>query len=473
MSDVPFPLLTFPGQAPQVAGGRLINCYPEQLPSTAGKPYAYWRVAGLSQWGTAPSGAYRGSIVVGSTFYAIFGTTVYKYTNAGGAGTALPGTVSGTGFCWLAVNQNTPPDIAVVSPGVAVYVITDPGGVLNYPDANAGGADCVVYIAGMFIFTFLNGKAIASNVNTTAINPLNYAFAQTKADALYRPIPLANSQLLLCGQNTVEVWGSPVNPTGFPFTYQTTIYRGIASVSAICGSEDGWGYGVYFVGDDSKVSTFSGYQPTPISTPDLDQLIEKEPDKSKIIVGCYVSRGHGMVVVSGPSWCWEFDVVASSWHERQSYLQTYWRGLQPLSVFGNWLCGDVAGPNILQISGTTRYELGLPLRMRIETGAIGAFPQKVRINGIELYVTKGAGIAGGHDPDETNPMVEISISRDGGQSWSNPRAVFIGRQSTTDMRARAAVWGQCDIQGVRWRFDQSAGLNFAMMGADMQVDVLR
>ena len=99
MSNVPFPMLTTPGQHPTVAGGRLINCYPEPLAATAGLPNAYWRVAGLSAWGTAPSGLYRGSIAVKGTLYAIFGTTLYSFTSLGGAGTALTGTIAGTGFC--------------------------------------------------------------------------------------------------------------------------------------------------------------------------------------------------------------------------------------------------------------------------------------------------------------------------------------------------------------------------------------
>jgi hypothetical protein len=256
-------------------------------------------------------------------------------------------------------------------------------------------------------------------------------------------------------------------------SYISTIYRGSPGPSAIAGNEDGWGKGLFFVGDDNKVSTLTTYTPTPISVPDLDRLIEAVVDKTTIKVGVYVSGGHGMVVVQSPTWCWEYDTTLTSWHERQSYLQTFWRGYQPINVFGNWLCGDTLASNLLQISGTVRNEVSNPLRMRIETGPLGAFPRVVRINGIELYMTKGASIATGHDPDETNAMVEISMSKNGGQSWSNARQVIIGPQSITTRRARAAIWGSAEIQGVRWRFDESAGLNFGFMGADMLLDVLR
>ena len=70
MVDCPFPMLTAPGQKQWVAGGRLVNCYPEPNAKTAGKPNSYWRVPGVSVFGTAPTGLYRGGIQVGSTFFA-------------------------------------------------------------------------------------------------------------------------------------------------------------------------------------------------------------------------------------------------------------------------------------------------------------------------------------------------------------------------------------------------------------------
>jgi hypothetical protein len=475
MTDVPFPLLTSPGfNASQAAGGRLLNCYPEKLAATAGKPYAYWRVPGLDVFGTVPSGIYRGGIQVSGTFYGLFGTTVYSWTSLGGAGTALTGAVPGTQDCAFAANMNTPPDIAIVSPGVGAFIITTGGtAIANYPGATVGSPNWVVYHLGFFIFTYGSGITFASDVNSTNINSLNFASAQSKPDTLFRPIPLGNGQLLLAGANTLEVWGGNVNATGYPFNYVSTIQRGIPGPMAIAGNEDGWGKGIFFVGDDNRVSTLTTYTPTPISVPDLDDLIEAEPDKTKINVGVYVAGGHGFVVVQGPAWCWEYDTTLQTWHERQSYLKAYWRGHRPIYTFSQWLCGDNDSPTLCRLSTATRKELGNPLAMRIETGPFGAFPQSVRINGIELYMTKGKSNALGHDPDETNAQIGISISRNGGNTWSKPRMVALGRQGISNIRARSAIWGQAEVQGVRWRFDESAGINFGFMGADMQSDTLR
>jgi hypothetical protein len=341
-----------------------------------------------------------------------------------------------------------------------------------YPDANVGQPNAVVLHKGFFIFTYGTGRTLASNVNVTAINTLNNASAESKPDTLYRPVPLGNGQLLLCGSNTIEVWGG-ANDTGYPFSYIATIPRGIVGPAAICGAEDGFGKGMFIVGDDNRVSSIDGYACTPISNTDLDTLIEREPDKTKIRIGCFVSRGHGFVIVQGPAWCWIFDTTLQTWHERNSYLQTYFRALYPVLAFGKWLCGDSDATNLCEITALVRKDLGNPIMMRIETGPFGAFPNAVRINAIELYLTKGASDATGHDPDETNVEVAISVSRNGGQNWSKPRNVKIGRQAITNGRVRASIWGQAEVQGVRWRFEESGGVDFAFMGADMLADRLR
>jgi hypothetical protein len=476
MVDVPFPLLNAPGRLPQAAGGRLINCYPETLPATAGKPYAYWRVPGLRPWGTSSGANFRGALLVNNLIYAVIDNTVWTFPAAGGAGTALTGaSVLGTEPVTMARNNKPIPDIVIVAPGNGGYLVNASNVVASYP-AGAGGLilgspNAVGFLKGAFIFSYGDGHAQASDINQTNINSLNNATAESKPDTLYRPIPLGG-QLLLCGSNTIEVWGGQ-NDTGFLFSYISTIARGIVGINAIAGHDDGFGKGIFLVGDDFKVSTLQGYTPVPISTPDVDLMIEAEPDKTKITVSVYVSQGHGIVVVQGPNWCWEYDTTLQSWHQRKSHLQQYWRGLFPLQAFGLWVCGDRKSGNLAVIDGLTSSEFGDPLLITIETGPLGAFPNKIRINGIELYLTKGVGVATGVDPLQTDPDISISISRDGGQTWSNPRVVKIGRQSLTDGRVRSAIWGQAQNQGVRWRLRESAPLSFSFMGADMQVDRLR
>lgn len=471
MVDVPFPLLSAPGKLPQAAGGRLVNCYPEKLSSTAGKPYAYWRVPGLRSFGTTATTSFRGRLLVGSTLYVVVGSKAYSITSAGGAATALTGTVNGTAPVFMARDNASTPNVVIVSPGDGAQIISA-GAVTSYPDADVLQPNSVKYHKGVFNFTYGDGAVRNSDVDSTSITTTSKATAESKPDTLYCSIPLGNGQIVQAGSSSMEVWGGQ-NDTGYLFSYIATIPRGIVGPYAIAGDEDGWGKGIFLVGDDYRVSMLEGYVPVPISTPEIDALIEAETDKSAISVSVYVASGHGFVAVQGANWCWELDTTLNTWHERQSYLRTDWRGMMPVQAFGKWLCGDKLSGNILQIDGTAQDEVGNPLRMRIETGAMGAFPAPVRINGVELYCTKGVGIATGTDPVQTDPDVEISVSRDGGQVWSNPRAIKLGQQALTNQRVRSAIWGQAEVQGVRWRFDESSNVPFGFMGADMQVDALR
>jgi len=473
MSQIPLPVLSAPGRKPQSSGGRLINCFPEQLPETAGSKFVYWRVPGMKAFGTSVGTTYRGAIEVGNTLYFVVDTKAYSITSAGGAATQLTGTVPGSTAPIIFARDNaTTPHVVGVSPGDGAFVIAS-GAVSSYPDADVGQPNAVAYLRGAFHFTYGDGKVRNSDTNSTDINTLSVATAESKPDTLFRPIPLGNGQLLLAGSSSTEVWGGQVNDTGYLFSYIATIARGIVGPYAIAGHEDGWGKGIYLVGDDFRVSRLNGYTPEPVSPSDVDILIEAEPDKTRISVEVYIAEGRGYVVVQSPTWTWEFDTTLQSWHERRSHLRSYWRGTQPVKAFNKWLCGDKLTGHLREISATTHDEIGDPLRMRIETGPMGAFPQTIRINSLELQITKGAGIATGTDPVQTDPDVEVSISRDGGTTWSNGRPIKIGRQSLTAGRVRSSLWGQAEVQGVRWRLDESSSVPFGFMGADMQTDVLR
>src|SRR4051812_39834189 len=115
MTDIPFPLLTAPGLKPQLAGGRLLNTYPEKLPASAGKPYGFFRVPGLGVFGQAATGRFRGGVLVNAVFYGVFGTSVLSWTLTGGDGAVLVGSIPGTDMVTAARNNAGTPDVVFVS----------------------------------------------------------------------------------------------------------------------------------------------------------------------------------------------------------------------------------------------------------------------------------------------------------------------------------------------------------------------
>jgi hypothetical protein len=464
-------LISAPGRHSNASGGRLVNTIVEQLSETAGSKFVYWRAPGLKAFGTTQAATPRGQLVVGATLYTVVGNKVYTSSSAGGAATALGGTLPGTTGVFMASNNAATPDVVIVAPGDGAFVITG-GSVATYPDADVGQPNSVVFHKGYFVFTYGDGKTRTSGINSTSVNTLDVATAEQKPDTLYRAIPLDNGQIALVGSASIEFWGGQ-NDTGYPFSFIAAAPRGIVGPYAVAGHETGFGKGIFIAGDDFGVSTLNGYSLVKISSPDVDRAIEGTADKATIRLSVFIAAGHSYVVVQAPTWCWVYDVGVQTWHERESYLQVYWRAAYPVKAFDKWLTTDLLTGNILELNAAVQDEVGAPLRMRMETGPFGAFPSPIRINGIEISLTKGVGIATGNDPVQTDPDIEISISRDGGNVWSNPRLVKVGRQAVTDGRVRSALWGHADVQGVRWRLDCSANVPLGFLAADMDGTKLR
>ena len=77
------------------------------------------------------------------------------------------------------------------------------------------------------------------------------------------------------------------------------------------------------------------------------------------------------------------------------------------------------------------------------------------------------------DPNQTDPLVEMSISPDGGHTWRAPKQIKMGRQSIMTGTVAANNLGHCISQGVRLRFDMADAVPSGVMGGDMIASVLR
>jgi hypothetical protein len=470
MTAIILPTSTSPGSYPQESGGRLINVYAESLGATAGSKLRITRVPGLVGFGTTAQTGFRGMHAVGNTLFSAWSGKAVRHGTGGGAATVLTGTLSGTQPVIFARNNASLPDLVAVAPGDGAFVVTN-SAVSAYPDVDVGQPNAVTNIKGFFIFTYGDGKMISSGVNSTAINALDFANAESKPDTLYRPVPLPNGQLLACGSESMEVWGG-INDTGFPFSYISTIELGIAGPYCITGYEDGWGQGLFLTGSDFGVHKLTGYQLTKISPPDLDRLIQSVTDKTTILMSVHVADGHSFVLVQCPAWSWEYDINTSTWQERKSYQQVRWRGIGGHKFNGKWYVGDTLSANIVQISPSTQTEIGQPLVAILETGPMGNFPNGARVNRLDLFVSVGVGVATGIDPIETDPTIEIAISRDNGITWSNSWLRKLGQQAIGNTKVTINNLGHVGPQGAKFRFQISDPVHVAIMGGDLDLQVL-
>lgn len=470
MVAVPFPLSTAPGRNAQESAGRLINCEAEAL-GAEGRNKAVWRrTPGLKLMGTTAETGWRGGIGLAGLLYGAWSGKVYKFASTGGAGTLI-GTLSGTAPVFWARNNKSPTaDLVVVDPGNGASVVTS-SAVSAYPDADVGQPNSVCFLDGYFFFTYGNGICRSSGLNSTDINTLDFITAESNPDGLLRGISY-NGMLLLFGLNSCEFWsGHPPNDTGFPFNRLTSTPYGLIGANAIAGHEDGFGKALIWVGTDGKVHMLKdGSVPTEISPPDLDRLIEAVADKNDLRAGVFIAGGVPRWVLSGPTWTWSFNLNTLKWSELASYLTDKWRGSQPCFVFNKWLCGDLLTGNVLQIDAATRNEAGDPLIAILESASISKFPNRTRIARIDVDVTVGVGIATGTQPDQTDPVLELSFSRDC-VNYDPPRLLPLGAQAHADQRVFDTRFGLSGPQGGKIRIAIADDVDFGIMGADISAEL--
>lgn len=472
MTALVLPETTMPGQSAQESGGRLVNCFVESLGKSGPAPFKLVRVPGMLEFGTTAdtSGSFRGGFLVGTLAYTAWSGNVYKSTSSGGAATVLTGTLTGTDPVLFARNNASTPDLVIVSPDNGAFVATT-AAVSSYPDVDVGSPNSVCFLKGYFIFSYGTGAMIASGLNSTSINTLDTATAESKPDTLYRVIPRGDT-LIAAGSESIEFWAVNGEATGFPFSPITTHERGILHRYSIGGHEEGFGHGIFFVADDNTVRQLEGYSSNKISPPDLDRLIEAITDKEDIQVSVYVSQGHPFVVVQSTTWTWEYDVGLQRWHERKSYELTRWRGELPFRAFDKWLCGSTHDANIYEIDHDTHFEDAEPLICEIETAPMGGFPYGARVNRLDLFFSAGVGVASGTDPIQTDPTVTVEISKDLGLSWSNEWVRSIGPQGRSP-NVRINNMGLVGPKGAKFRIRCSDPVHFALIGGDVQFAPLR
>lgn len=473
MTAIPFPLSSAPGTRQMESAGRLINCFPEPLskPKKSGEPPpAKWiRCPGMTSFLTSSQTGFRGMIEVNGTLYAAFSGKLYRGTSAGGAMT-LHGNLTGTLPVYFARNNAATPNLVVVTENGA-FTISGASTISAYPDLDLPVPNSVFSLDGYLVFTIGDGRAFATDLNSTSVNALSFGQAEAKPDALVRGVNFAGRANFF-GTETLEIW-TDVGTSPFPFQRSVTIPFGLLARGAVAGQEDGFGATLMFVAQDGTVRQLNGYTADKVSPPDLDRLIQSETDKDSLLASVYMVDGHPMWTIKGTDFTWSFDINTKKWHERASYQVNNWRGRHTLRAFEKWLVGDDNTGNIYEIDPTNFAEGDDPLFFTLESGPVEKFPSQMRVNRADFNMQMGVGLATGDDPNQTDPSVEVSWTNDGGMNWSHPRLLKMGRQARSDKRVSTYNTGLTGQQGRRWRLQVSDAVYVSVFGGDQGQEMRR
>lgn len=463
MPQIEFPTSTAPAEKPEESGGRLINCYAEKLETSARAQYVWRRVPGLLSRLTASYGNCRGMLEVdGELYYIGAEGACYVTYSSGSFSIADLGAVAGTDNFTMARNNKSPtPDVLAVGADGAFSLTTSSVAAFSDPDLPTSVG--VTYGGGYFFFPIADGRCFASGINDVTVDALDVTTADARPDGLKRAV-YYGERLLLFGSGSTQAYNNTGNATGFPFSAGAVINRGLAGTYALAGFEAGWVDALIWVGDDNRVYTLNGNQLQPISTPHIERMIEAVDDKETLEALVYMHGGHAKWSLSCASWTLEFDVTTGSWNERHSYGRARWIASKSAKAFGEWLVGSYDGATVYAISDLAYREGQQLIPMTLQSGPQHDFPARLTIPEAHFDVATGYGLAAGLEPIQTDPMIDISWSDDGGVMFGYPVRRSLGAQGEYGSKVAVYRTGQTKNKGRVWRIECADPIDLSIFG---------
>ena len=473
MVDIPFPQSSQPGFQPGEGQGRLLNRYYDQDGAISN-----WKlVPGLVPFGDPGIANTRQMLDVNNTLFMAKQDTALTML-PDGSSTLLTNPLPGGDFVTLAKNNRVPVDVVAVC-NAGAYTLSTGGidEVLPYPDPSLPDPNSVTMLDGYFLFTIADGHVYASGPNDIWVSdsdPTQNALAFAMCDqsgGLIRGTVWAE-QFFAWGQKACTVFVD--NATyPFPLARVSIIPVGLKGAAAVTGYEPGWGLAQYFVASDNTVRRLDGYVATIVSNRDVERAIAGVTNPADIEMSCYVTGGRSVVVVQGPTFTWENNANSNNWNERQSPNYPRWRSHRSVYFAGKWLYGDLQSTAINQVSSAAFNELGTSFTARLESGPVKQYPNRIRVTGAYFDFTSGQGMITG-TPDEMDPSVWISTSRDGGANWSTPVIrEALGRQGYFNKIVSVPRLGGIATQhGMRFRIDSSSPVYSSFRGGRCDVQIL-
>lgn len=467
--NLPFPASSSPGANPQEGGGRLINAYAKKAPPGAPHPVLWPRPPGLRELvdiNTTDHVHCRGMILVGSTLLGVFNTRVWAFTESGGALTATNlGALAGTDLVTIAKNNAGTPNIVAVTSTGAFNLFTG-SAPTSFADPDLPQPNSVAPLNGYLLFTTgagtvwatgLNAVTVASNSNKIAPGPL------------LRGVSF-RGEYFAFGTDFCKPYRD-VGASPFPLEESITgiIPRGIIGTHAVAGFESGWANELCWVADDNVVYRLDGYTPVPISTDDVTRDIKDSAARSSI--QCFVAMADDipMLFVKSPGeFTWVRDMKNGEWHERESYQASDFRASCSVKAFDMWIMGDEETGKLAEFDEDYNLEYTDALIWTVESGVPPTFPSQGICHRADFHFTAGTGQADG----ETDPMVNISWSHDGGRTYRGPLLRALGEQGAYKNHPFVTRLGRFSGNGIRIRLAVSDAVHVCFMGGSAEIQGL-
>jgi hypothetical protein len=406
------------GKSPTVSSQHRINCYIERVIDEDTEQTSIIASPGMDLMGNLGDTPIRGWIVVEELIYAVHRDTFWEINN-GGVATSR-GTIStSTGRVDLASDG----DVILITDGTQGYTYTISSTTL----AAIGDADfpdtATTCSWGGGYFKVETGDQWMISEDGTTWDPLDIATAEHAPDGIVRVFD-DHSEALIFGDYTTEFWGLTGN-ADFP-------YLPIRGSSAEYGLAAKWSLSKF---ENSVAGLFKnrlgqvqvmmieGHTMVPISTPELDSIINRYTNPITATGYAYMHEGHSFYRINFPSdgKSWEYDGTASKqlgspvWCERQSGVNgERHRGEICVNYLNKVRVSDYENGKFYTLNATSYDENDVYYPFEITSRRLVRDFDPFTVNKVFLDFETGVGLNTGQGSD---PQVMLSISRDGGRTF--------------------------------------------------------
>ena len=463
-TPIPLPTTSAPGSDGYSGGLRLINMYATKR-IVRGKPAVQISaIDGLTRYKLLSGGAIRGMIDVAGRLYVVAGINLYHRDPTTEVWTVL-GSISGNRPVRMAANRRSPrADLGIVA-NAQYYCVRD--GVLTTPpvDSDLPPPVDITVFNGRFVFPISDGRVFVSEVDDgLTVDALAFGTGETYSDVNIG-IGVRGSDVCLFGSASIEFLRD-AGTTPWPFDLAHAIPVGCLSATSIAEVNES----IVWVADDNTVRRLDGYTPTPISTVDVQEAIDRASDKHEIEATVYERAGVRYVKFSCSSFTWVWNGTSGDWHEEKSNGLSRWRGRSSIIFADKHLVGDYDNGIIYEVSPTAYDEDGTRIICELHT-AIDGYPTGMIINRLFVDGQTGVGL-NTTIPEDQDPELMIDVSRDGGRTWTIQRRAKLGAIGEFGKRPVAHRLGRFDGRGARLRVSCSASVLRVISGLSADIEAL-
>jgi hypothetical protein len=414
------------GKSSRVTAQSRINAYAEPVPAGERTRIALYGTPGLEAFVDLGETPWRGLRELPGTFrlFGVHRDSLYEVNNA--AVVTRRGTLRSTdGKISMTDNGRQ----LVMADGTDLYVydtVTRNFSRVADPDVPPNPTTIDFLDGRILLSEGLSGRFwCTDSYDATSVQPLNFATAESNPDNLQR-VTVGGTHAVLFGQYSTEFWVD-TGTAGFPFARLpggTTDY-GLAANLSVARFNGTYAFLARQRSGQVQVCVLEGMRAMPISTPELDSLLNTYPDVTTAVGHGDMIGGHNVYRICFPSSgkTWMYDALSGLWSELRGN-NGRWRGELQATFLNQSIVSDFENGKLYKLRSDRYDDNGTPSPFEITGRHVVADGNYLTISELELIFDEGLGSATGQGSD---PQVMLYLSKDGGHTWGNELRAPLGK----------------------------------------------